>query len=98
MHPAVTRLATLGTLPAETNASPSALREREELVAQVKPPITNDEARMLVRLLGDAEDSCFGLKWTMLHLIESTPGWPLRDALDGDKPWQRLLADRASIG
>jgi hypothetical protein len=32
----------------------------------------------------------------LLHLIESTPGWPLHDALVRDTPWNGLLADRAS--
>jgi hypothetical protein len=42
------------------------------------------------------DDDCFGLAWTLLHLIESTPGWPLPAALpDLRNEWVRRLRERA---
>jgi hypothetical protein len=74
MQPAVERLVQIGPLPSSSVATVPILQEREALLAKVKPPITDSEARALVQLFGP--DDCFGLAWSLLHLIETSPGWP----------------------
>jgi hypothetical protein len=70
------------------------LKIYEGLLSRVTPPVSNDEARSLVHLFGP--DDCYGLAWTLLHLIESAPGWPLHDCLnDIRNEWTERLRLRA---
>ena len=95
MRQAVQELATLGPLPGEAEATEEQLHHYQELPASLTPPATDQEARILVTLLGP--DECFELAWTLLHLIESAPGWPLPDLLaDTDEnEWHARLRRRA---
>ncbi|HEX9412867.1 MAG TPA: hypothetical protein VF916_05140, partial [Ktedonobacterales bacterium] len=77
MRQVVQELATLGPLPGSEEATEEQLHHYQELLAALTPPATDQEARILVTLFGP--DECFGLAWTLLHLIESAPGWPLPD-------------------
>jgi hypothetical protein len=39
------------------------------------------------------------MAWTLVHLVESAPGWPLLGQLpDLDNPWITLLRERATKG
>ena len=59
-----------------------------------KKPVTDEEACALVKLFGS--DDCVGLAWTLLHLIETAPGWPIESALIGlEGEWIRRLRERA---
>ena len=94
MQPAVQELSKVGPLPGSTKPDITKLEKIESLLTQVKQPISDDEARVLVRLFGP--DDCFGLAWTLLHIIEKAPGWPLFDALDvEDNEWIDLLRLRS---
>jgi hypothetical protein len=49
----------------------------------------------LVKLFGP--DDCLGLAWTLLHLIETAPGWPVESALVGlEGEWIDRLRERAA--
>jgi hypothetical protein len=97
MRPAVHELATLGPLPTSDVATDEQVRRYQELLASLTPPVTDEEARILARLFGP--DECFGLAWTLLHLIESAPGWPLADVLktsdEEENEWRARLRRRA---
>jgi hypothetical protein len=55
--------------------------------------ISDAEVRGLVHLFGP--DECYGLAWTLLHLIETAPGWPLHDCLqDTHNLWHERLCRR----
>lgn len=48
----------------------------------------------MVSLFG--QDSCFGLAWSLLHLIETSPNWPLADVLSNcSNEWAVRLHERA---
>ncbi|WBL80560.1 hypothetical protein I3J27_09100 [Bradyrhizobium xenonodulans] len=95
MQAAIQRLVQIGSLPSSNVATTPALRELEALLAEVQTPITDDEARALVRLFGP--DDCFGLAWALLHLIETSPDWPIEDALDGlNGEWIDRLRERGT--
>lgn len=97
MRPEINRLVLLGPLSPEPEASVEHLRQVEALLLSVTKPVSNEEARALVKLFGP--DGCFGLAWSILHLIESSPGWPLADCLvDSSDEWVALLRDRAARG
>jgi hypothetical protein len=84
----------LGPLPASTQADERLIAEWEKLLKTVMPPLTDEEARILAGLFGP--DDCFGLAWTLLHLIETAPNWPLRDCLEGNaNPWIKTLRESA---
>lgn len=70
------------------------IREFEDLLGKIKSPLTDEEACALVGTFGP--DDCFGLAWTLLHLIESAPGWPVGGALDGlEGEWICLSRERS---
>ena len=93
MRPQVQELVALGPFPAEDAATDEEVQRREELVTAIEPPITDEEARALVTVFGP--DDFYGGAWSVLHLIESAPGWPIEDALGNeDNEWIRRLRRR----
>ena len=90
----VTALAALGPLPAAKSANDEKLLRQEMLLGAIQKPISDDEAKILIKLFGP--DDCYGLAWTLLHLIESAPGWPIVDCLkELNNEWIRRLRDSA---
>lgn len=84
MRSEVIELSKLGPLPSSKSIldNPDGdhlVKMYEELITSIQPPVTDDEARVLVGILGS--DECFGLEWPLIHLIETAPGWPLEDCL-----------------
>jgi hypothetical protein len=77
----VRRLAALGPLPLEANAAVPAIRDYQDLLKSLGGRVNDEEAAALCRILPATEESCFGLAWTVLHLVESAPGWPLPHCL-----------------
>jgi len=97
MRPEIARLVELGGFPSEEDATLEFLRQAEETLRGISQPLSNVEARALVGLFGP--DSCFGLAWSVLHLVETAPGWPLQDCLENsENEWITLLRDRAVRG
>lgn len=94
MQQAISALLGLGPLPSSVTATVPTMQAFEEQLSKVQTPITDEEARALVKLFGP--DDCFGLAWTLLHLIETAPGWPVEGALDGlEGEWVARLRERA---
>jgi len=95
MQPAVERLAQIGPLPSSSAATAPELRELKVLLGEVQTPITDDEAKALVRLFGP--DDCLGIAWSLLHLIETSPSWPIEGALHGlNGEWIDTLKERGA--
>src|SRR4051794_26015272 len=93
MRDEIAHLVELDPLPAE-QAPVEDFDRYEPALAVVTPPVTDEEARALVGLFGP--DDCFGAAWTLVHLIETAPGWPLWDCLkDSSNPWVVLLRESA---
>jgi hypothetical protein len=93
VRPEVHALAALGVFPASTTGNPDDVARRQVLVDGIAAPITDEEARRLVLLFGP--DDYFELAWTLVHRIESAPGWPLWDVLVGAGEWREVLRQRA---
>jgi len=93
----VNELQRMGPPPTEEesirNSSP--LIEKYQLLLQsIEKPVTDEEARALVGIFGI--DGCFGLGWTLLHLIETAPHWPIYECLKNvENEWIVMLKDRA---
>jgi hypothetical protein len=97
IRPEVRELVALGALPAEDVAEQQDLEHRERLVRAITRPVTDDEARALLAVFGP--DGCYGVAWSLLHLVETAPGWPLEDALRDDRggnEWILLLRQRVA--
>jgi hypothetical protein len=89
----VIELGTLGPFPASGAVELTQIEQRQRLLDAIKSPVTDAEARELVKLFGP--DDYFGLAWTVLHLVESAPGWPLEDCLASvDDEWIQTLRRR----
>jgi hypothetical protein len=97
MRPEVAALAQLGPLPAESEASVEFLRQLEQSYRAIARPVSDEEARALVMMFGN--DGCFGLASSLMHLIETAPGWPLKDCLTNThNEWVMELRRRAIRG
>ncbi|MES2355252.1 MAG: hypothetical protein V4568_12805 [Pseudomonadota bacterium] len=94
IRPEIAALSALGPLPSEQGADPVLLQKYDKLYRAIARPVTDEEARVLTKLFGS--DGCFGLASSLLHLIETAPGWPLLDCFDNlDNEWIVELRDRA---
>ncbi|MBN8888575.1 MAG: hypothetical protein J0I77_22875 [Rudaea sp.] len=97
MQSKVEELMKLGPLPGSANPDVVWLEKVQNLLTEIKQPVSDVEAMVLVKLFGP--DYCFGLAWTLLHLIETAPGWPLNDVLDRvGGEWGDRLRQRARMG
>jgi hypothetical protein len=96
MRHEVMDLIELGPMPAGTiDADPALIDRYADLLGRITCPVTNEEACALVKLFGP--DDCFGVAWTVLHLIETAPNWPIQECLnDTSNEWVQRSRDRAS--
>jgi hypothetical protein len=89
----VAELVDLGSLPPSSSGE-AAIRTHEQALGRISPPVTTDEARVLLHCFGP--DDCFGLAWSLVHLIESAPNAPLENEPEADaNEWLRLLWSRS---
>lgn len=94
MRQEILDLVRFGSLPSEDEGEQQ-INEAETLLARVPKQLTDEEAQALVVVLGP--DDCYGLAWTLLHLIETAPSARTAVYHDGDNnPWVRLLNDRVA--
>jgi pimeloyl-ACP methyl ester carboxylesterase len=83
----------LGRLPSEDDESDDAdekLEQAERRLHAIERPVSGEEAQLLVNCFGD--DNCFGLAWSLLHLVESAPGPVVSGPSENmwmDSLWQR---------
>ncbi|MCX5560867.1 hypothetical protein [Streptomyces sp. NBC_00038] len=92
----VNDLLVAGPFPSE-EATEDEIVETERLLERVTRPVSDEEAQALVTVFGP--DDCFGLSWSLLHLIETAPGaqeahYPV---IEGNM-WAELLNSRVEFG
>ncbi|MBB5872536.1 hypothetical protein F4553_005970 [Allocatelliglobosispora scoriae] len=96
IRPEVIEFCRLGPLPSEldnSEGSDEALEEIEEALHAIGKPVTNEEAHVLLASFG--EDNCFGLAWTLLHLVESSPDSAVtEEPQPGENMWMFRLWKR----
>ena len=102
VRPEVRHFVALGPLPRESDATEEGLAQHQSALAEITRPVTTEEAYLLMTMFGpDRADSCFGLAWTLLHLVESCPdGVPLpqRRPSSDSNGWLLSLWDRSRRG
>lgn len=74
----IRELESLGPLPSEDDASEEILERWEAALRGIQRPITDEEAGILCGLFGP--DLGYGLGWTLLHTVETAPGWFIEEA------------------
>jgi hypothetical protein len=85
----------LGPLP-DSSASEDTIQVYESALERIMPPVSVDEAKMLIRSFGKGD--CYGLAWTLVHLIESGPRLPLGPEAETDaSEWIRILWERSRL-
>jgi hypothetical protein len=85
-----------GEFPTE-NASVEQIAETERLLEQIAAPLSDEEAHALATIFGP--DNCYGLSWTLLHLIETAPSaLTARYTVNPDNVWVTLLNTRVAAG
>jgi hypothetical protein len=100
VRPEIATLQSLGPLPDEAwvinNSSLELLKRYEELIGSIHAPMSDEEACSLTSLFPNDDSSTFGLAWSVLHLIEAAPGWPVPGSLENvQNYWIKFLRDRA---
>ena len=100
IRPEIEGLERLGPLPADDDDDPGIDRrlfDVERLLAAVDPPVTVEEARVLAALFPRDGGTCYGLAWSLLHLIE-TLGVDdgLREVVPGvdSAQWRKMFEQR----
>ena len=97
MRPEVVHLLVLGTLPLEDAATTEILREIQSRYQSIARPVSDDEAKALVKMFN--VDGCFGLASSLMHLIETSPNWPIAECLaNAGNEWVVKLRQRAIRG
>src|SRR4051812_13090582 len=84
----------LGPLPSEQGQSDETIAMFEHALLKIAAPVTRAEAMMLTRSFGP--DNCFGMAWSLLHLIESAPGGLAIPSTADNNEWIQLLRARYS--
>lgn len=93
MRQAVQQLLDLGPLK-KPYGPPQYVLYRSVIDATTKP-LSDEEARAVIGLLPGDHGSYGGIAWDVLGLVESAPGWPMRDCLNDSNPWLQQLRERA---
>ncbi|MBK1685402.1 hypothetical protein [Rhodoferax fermentans] len=87
----------LGPLPPEAIKDVDLVKKFDMLYRAISKPVTDEEARVLIQLFG--QDGCFGLASSLMHLIETAPGWPLIECLENqNNEWIVEMRNRCIRG
>jgi len=95
MQSAIVELSKMGLLPSSTDPDTETIEKFQTLLEAVQQPVSDEEACILVKLFGP--DECFGLAWSLIHLIETAPSWPKLACLSGlENEWINKLRERVT--
>ncbi|MFE3560700.1 hypothetical protein ACFXKW_38510 [Streptomyces sp. NPDC059193] len=94
MRPEVQAFVADGPLP-DRDASEEKIDRRDQQLRQIVGPIIGEGAQAFVSCFGP--DDCYGVAWSLLHLIETCPN-PVPAGLPAPgNEWHQRLYDRANL-
>jgi hypothetical protein len=94
-RPEVSAFLGLGPLPDSRVAEVEHVETLGAALGKITPPVSRDEAIELATAFGP--DDCFGLAWSLVHLIESAPGGPPLDAIpQSNNEWIVTMRQRSA--
>ena len=90
----IARLGLLGPLPEEDDdIADGVLEQYDALLQRLVDPLTATHAEVLAGLFPQSE--CFGMEWTLVHLLENSGGWPSAAlAAVNSERWREVLVER----
>jgi hypothetical protein len=95
MRPEFETLVALGRIPVDAQLDEQTARRFTEAIDGLSSPPTAEEAAALLDILPIDESTSFGLAWSLVHVIESSPDWPLGSALNDRSWWVTTLRQRS---
>lgn len=97
MREEVRNLINLGPMPS-SESDTSQIESWQTALDQISSPLSDEEAAEMLALFPSSNDTCYGLAWTLIHLVESAPNWPLHEHLqDQQNPWISRLREAAKL-
>jgi len=95
MREEVNKLIHLGPMPNKETVDLETVAVYENLINRIEPPLSINEAEALFKIFGP--DSFYGLAWTLLNLIETTPELlSILNVVKSENVWVHLLRKRAT--
>jgi hypothetical protein len=93
MRQSVNELIKMGSLPSEESYDIDFIQKYQNILHNIQPPLSNEEATKLITFFGNNES--YGLAWSLLHLIESSADFSVdKQLLENGNPWIQLLIKR----
>ncbi len=92
-------MVSLGRLPTDEEASQDSNKYHlwESALGKFTSPVSDAQAVVLAKFFPTDESDSYGLAWTLLHLIESAPSWPLDSMISAITPyWRGIISKRIS--
>jgi hypothetical protein len=88
------RLIALGRLPTDADLDDEIAKPYVEAIDALSERPTAEEAAALLDVLPADKSTSFGLAWSIVHAIESSPEWPVWSVLDDRNWWVTYLRQR----
>lgn len=93
---AVALVAGLAPLPPEDDCSDELIMEMDAAIKAMPMQLNDEEALALLDVLSTPDRaSYYGAMWTLIHAVETAPGWPLAAMWTRQGPWLDTLRTRA---
>lgn len=71
----------------------------QRCIEALVPPLSADDISALISVLPANGDTAYGLNWSILHMIEAAPDWPVWDMLrDSENDWVISFRQRLANG
>jgi hypothetical protein len=90
----IARLGLLGPLPEEdADIADGVLERYDDLLRRLVEPLHATDAEVVAGLF--PQSACFGMEWTLVHLLENSEGWPSTalQAVNSAR-WSEVLSTR----
>jgi hypothetical protein len=91
MRPEIEEFVDAGPLPSEEDPV-ERIAAAQEMLGRIPKPVSDEEGRALATCFGP--DDCYGLAWSLLHLIETAPGALTAEYPRGGGVWVDRLRAR----
>jgi hypothetical protein len=96
MRPEIAHLVSKGPLP-NSSGGIQQIKEWQEALENIQAPLSDEEAEAVAALFPTNDDDCFGLAWSLIYLVETSPSWLLqRCPQETENPWISRLRLRCS--
>ncbi len=94
MRPEVHALVAMGEMPDE-DASEDDIEQWGKQFDLIARPLTNEEASALAQSF--SSDMAYGMGWSLLHLLETAPGWRQIASDINDPEWRDEAVQRIRL-